>query len=212
LIELAINKFMSHYEANGCQAMKSADQVVPSSGEFKNPANPALLQPHIKIESLLDQLVKSGSFFYFDIPKIFLFFIVEIKRIPETTGLDPVVIVNSMFSTFGYLCRARIPARDNLSQPENERFLPDRSVDGIGSIRSSFSSFSLSSPSCWTFPQLSTIVPLSAYPSQMVVRYSLQCRSPFRTRPSRTSRFRPVPGHKNQLTTLCQFQNGSTFG
>ena len=62
LIELAINKFMSHYEANGCQAMKSADQVVPSSGEFKNPANPALLQPHIKIEFLLDQLVKFGSF------------------------------------------------------------------------------------------------------------------------------------------------------
>lgn len=150
-------------------------------------------------------------FLYFDIPKMFLFFIVEIKRIPETTGLDPVVIVNSMFSTFGHLCRARIPARYDLSQPENERFLSDRSVDGIGSIRSSFSSFSLSSPSCWTFPQLSTIVPLSAYPSQMVVRYSLQCRSSFRTRPSRTNRFRPVPGHKNQLT-LCRFQNGSKFG
>jgi hypothetical protein len=70
LIELIVNKFMRHYEANGCQAMKSPDRVVTSSEKAETsrakPGNiynnsASSLQPRIsKIESLRDQLVKSG--------------------------------------------------------------------------------------------------------------------------------------------------------
>jgi hypothetical protein len=69
LIELIVNKFMRHYEANGCQAMESPERVVTSSEKAKTPQakpgniynNPASsLQPRSKIESLRDQLIKSG--------------------------------------------------------------------------------------------------------------------------------------------------------
>ena len=59
-------------------------------------------------------------------------------RVPETIGLDSVVIIDGLLCTPGYIRRPRVSKPSGLSQSSTKRILPDGTVDGNGSIGSSF--------------------------------------------------------------------------
>ncbi len=72
--------------------------------------------PRTDIESLISQLIQTGSFLILLLLDLKFNYVLLVDRVPEAIGLDSVVLIDSVFSSFGGLLRPGIPASNCLLQ------------------------------------------------------------------------------------------------
>lgn len=72
--------------------------------------------PRTDIESLISQLIQTGSFLILLLLDLKFNYVLLVDRVPEAIGLDSVVLIDSVFSSFGGLRRPGIPASNCLLQ------------------------------------------------------------------------------------------------
>lgn len=75
-----------------------------------------LEMPRTDIESFISQLIQTGSFLILLLLDLKFNYVLLVDRVPEAIGLDSVVLIDSVFSSFGGLRRPGIPASNCLHQ------------------------------------------------------------------------------------------------